>query len=147
MNRHALTKRRKGNATMSNAEAANTAAAVAEQGAHVAPEKASSKKGASQEKGAPSPAPKAKKTAKAGAQKKAAKPARKAAAPRAESKTAKILALIRRPKGATLAEIMKVTDWQAHSVRGFISIAGKKHGIKIESSKSESGDRVYRAAK
>ena len=127
---------------MSNAETANTAAAVAEQGAHVAPEKASSKKGASQKKGAP----KAKKTAKANPEK-ATKSARKAAAPRAESKGAKILALIQRPKGATLAEIMKATDWQAHSVRGFISIAGKKQGIKIESSKNEAGDRVYRSTK
>jgi Protein of unknown function (DUF3489) len=127
---------------MTNAETANAAAAVAEQGAHVAPEKPTSKKGASRKKGAS----KARKTAKA-SPKKAAKPARKAAAPRAESKTAKILALIQRPKGATLAEIMKAADWQAHSVRGFISTAGKKRGINIESSKSESGDRVYRAAK
>jgi hypothetical protein len=50
-------------------------------------------------------------------------------------------------KGANLAEIMKATYWQAHSVRGFISAAGKKHNITIESSKGESGDRVYRIAK
>jgi len=131
---------------MSNAEAANIAAAVAEQGAHVAPEKASSKK-ASQKKGALSAAPKAKKTAKAGAPKKAAKPTRKAAAPRAESKGAKIIALIQRSKGASLAEIMKATDWQAHSVRGFISTASKKHGIKIESSKNDAGDRFYHSTK
>jgi|SRR6185312_9238957 len=137
-------------------------AAVAEQGAHVAPEKAASKKGASKQKGAPkggkpakgakakAAAPKkaaAKKEAKA--TKKAAKPARakEAKAPRAESKTAKILELIGRAKGATLAEIMKATDWQAHSVRGFISIASKKHSINIESSKNESGERVYKVAR
>jgi hypothetical protein len=113
---------------------------------HLAPEAAPSKKGTSRKKGAP----KAKKTAKTPAPKKGAKPAnkagkpeREAAAPRAESKGAKILEMIRRAKGATLAEIMKATDWQAHSVRGFISTAGKKHGIDIESSKNEAGDRVY----
>jgi hypothetical protein len=37
-----------------------------------------------------------------------------ASAPRAESKGAKILELIGRPKGASLAEIQKATGWQAH---------------------------------
>jgi hypothetical protein len=134
---------------MTNAET-NTAATVAAQGAHVAPEKAPSRKAATQKKGAPrgqktAKGAKPKKTAKAS--KKAAKAERKTTAPRAESKGAKILALIRRPKGATLAEIMKATDWQAHSVRGFISIAAKKHSINIESSKNEAGDRVYKIAK
>ena len=77
----------------------------------------------------------------------AKKTERKAAAPRAESKGAKILDMIARAKGATLAEIMKATDWQAHSVRGFISIAAKKHSINIESSKNDAGDRVYKTAK
>jgi hypothetical protein len=143
---------------MTNAEATTTenAATVAEQGAHAAAEKASSKKGATQKKGAPkghkatkggkakvSP----KKEAKAG--KKAAKPAHAndASTPRAESKGAKILELIGRPKGATLAEIVKATDWQKHSIRGFLSTAAKKHGLKIESTKTEAGDRVYQIKK
>jgi len=42
---------------------------------------------------------------------------------------------------------MKVVDWQAHSVRGFISTASKKHGIKIESSKNDAGDRFYHSTK
>ena len=50
-------------------------------------------------------------------------------------------------KGATLAEIMKATDWQAHSVRGFISTASKKHGVKIESAKNDDGKRTYRIGK
>ena len=143
---------------MTNAEATTTenAVAVAEAGATVALETASSKKGASQKTGAPKgqkaakgsktkPVPK--KDAKAG--KKATKPtrAKEASAPRAESKGAKILELIGRPKGASLAEIMKATDWQAHSVRGFLSTAAKKHGLKIESSKTEAGDRVYQIKK
>ena len=131
---------------MTNAEATITenAATVAEQGAHVAPEKTSSKKGASQKKGAPK-GQKAAKGGKAKAGKKAAKPAqaKEASAPQAESKGAKILELIGRPKGATLAEIVKATDWQKHSIRGFLSTAAKKHGLKIESTKTEAGDRVY----
>jgi hypothetical protein len=42
---------------------------------------------------------------------------------------------------------MKITDWQAHSVRGFISTVGKKYGIKIESAKSDAGERAYSIAK
>ena len=142
---------------MKNVEStdATETAAVAAHGAHVAPEKAASKKGATQKKGAP----KGQKTAKgaktkAAAPKKAAKPSKKAARPdarpappRTESKGAKIMEMIGRAKGATLAEIMKITDWQAHSVRGFISTAGKKHGVKIESTKNEAGDRLYRSSK
>jgi hypothetical protein len=138
--------------TTAETTATDKAAALAAQGAHVAPEKPPAKKGASQKKGAP----KAKKTAKqakakAAAPKRAAKPgakaSKKAAAPRAESKGAKILEMIARPKGATLAEIMKATDWQAHSVRGFISTAAKRHGVKIESAKNEAGARTYKLAK
>jgi hypothetical protein len=141
---------------MTNAET-NTAATLAEQGAHVAPENASSKKGATQKKGSP----KSQKAAKgsktkavapkkeAKSSKKAARPARakEASMPRPESKGAKILDMIGRAKGATLAEIRKATDWQAHSVRGFLSTAAKKHGLKIESTKTEAGDRVYKIAK
>ena len=142
---------------MTNAEATTTtetAVAVVEQGAPVAPTKAASKKGASPKKSAPKgqkPAKSAKKPSapKKGAKatKKAAKPAKDASAPRAESKGAKILELISRPKGATLAEIMKATDWQAHSVRGFLSTAGKKRGIKIDSEKNDAGERVYQIKK
>jgi Protein of unknown function (DUF3489) len=141
---------------MKNNEATETtqAAPVAEQGAHVARELAPSKKGASQKKGAPKgqKAAKGAKT-KAATPKKEAKAGKKAArtkeasTPRAESKGAKIIEMIGRAKGATLAEIMKATDWQAHSVRGFISTAAKKNRIKIESSKNDSGDRVYKVAK
>jgi hypothetical protein len=42
---------------------------------------------------------------------------------------------------------MTATGWQAHSVRGFISTAGKKHAVKIESLRNEAGGRVYQIAK
>jgi hypothetical protein len=42
---------------------------------------------------------------------------------------------------------MKATEWQAHSVRGFVSVAAKKHRLKIESAKNEAGDRAYKIAK
>ena len=52
------------------------------------------------------------------------------------SNKAKVIALLERAKGATLAELMAVTGWQAHSVRGFISgTLGKKLKMKIDSFK------------
>lgn len=55
--------------------------------------------------------------------------------------------MLRRPAGATLADIMSATGWQAHSVRGFISGGlSKKMGIKVESFKTESGARAYRVS-
>jgi hypothetical protein len=144
--------------TMTNvndeATSTETTVDVAEQGAPVGPTKAAPKKDASSKK----EAPKAKKRAKSAkpATKKPTKPLMEAAksaadkelkAPRAESKGAKILELIGRSKGATLAEIMKATDRQAHSVRGFLSTAGKKRGIEIESSKNDAGQRAYQINK
>jgi hypothetical protein len=63
------------------------------------------------------------------------------------SKKAIVIDLLKRPEGATLNQIMEATAWQAHSVRGFISGSlTKKMGLKIESSKSKDGERVYRSA-
>ena len=68
----------------------------------------------------------------------------KKASGRQGSKTAKILALLERPDGASLKELMAATGWQAHSVRGFLSgQVGKKMGRKVESSAQE-GERHYR---
>jgi len=55
--------------------------------------------------------------------------------------------MISRPKGATLTEIMKPTDCQAHSVRGFISTLGKEMGLKVDSVRRDDGERVYTIAK
>ena len=134
------------------ATATDTAATVAQQGATVAPDKAPSKTGARQKKGVPKgqkaakgrkTKPTAKKTAKTGKKSAKATRAKEARTPRAESKGARILEMIGRAKGAKLAEIMKATDWQAHSVRGFLSTAAKKHKLQIESARNEAGERVY----
>ena len=100
-------------------------ARVAPRRAHVA-----RKKGKSAKK--PSPA------------KKAPKGHKKAGAARDGSKAQKILDLLKRPEGATLKGLMKATDWQAHSVRGFLSgTIGKKMGLKVASAKTEDGERTY----
>ena len=81
--------------------------------------------------------------------KKAARAKKAASKPRADrtNKKAEVIAIMKRAKGATLAEIMKATGWQAHTVRGFVSILGGKGGQKIESSKTAAGDRTYRITK
>jgi Protein of unknown function (DUF3489) len=144
MSRHTPTGRKKRiRKTDMNNAAANTAATVADKARTSRRNRPPAKKGATQTMGAP----KGRKTAKGGKAKgtapktkaKAA-PTKGASTPRAESKGAKIIEMIGRAKGATLAEIMKATDWQAHSVRGFISTATKKHQLKIESSKTEAGE-------
>jgi hypothetical protein len=63
------------------------------------------------------------------------------------SKKAIVIELLKRPEGASLNDIMAATDWQAHSVRGFISGAlTKKMGLKVEASKRDDGVRIYRIA-
>jgi hypothetical protein len=72
------------------------------------------------------------------------KPAKKEKATRQGSKTDTALELLKRPDGASLAEIMKAMGWQAHSVRGFLSgTVGKKMGLAVTSRKSQDGQRSY----
>ena len=71
----------------------------------------------------------------------------KPAGARDGSKKAEVLGLLQRKGGATLAQLMKATGWQAHSVRGFISGAlGKKMGLQVDSVRREDGERVYSIA-
>jgi hypothetical protein len=63
------------------------------------------------------------------------------------NKKAEVIAMMKRAKGVTLAEIVEATGWQKHTVRGFVSILGSKGGEKIESSKNAAGERSYRIAK
>jgi hypothetical protein len=130
---------------------ADQAATVAEPGAPVAPEKAATKKRASKKKSSP----KAKGSAKAAAPKKAGKAPKAPRAARVKkdagegrtNKKAEVLAMMKRAKGATLAEIVEATGWQKHTIRGFVSILGSKGGLKIDSSKSAAGERTYRISK
>src|SRR5713226_4096366 len=63
---------------------------------------------------------------------------------RAHSKQARVLALLRRSSGATIAGVMRSTGWQSHTVRGFLTaVVRKKLGLKLESEKAD-GKRVYR---
>jgi hypothetical protein len=66
-----------------------------------------------------------------------------ALAPEAKTKIELVIGMINRTSGATLAEIMAATGWQAHTVRGFICVQPKELGVKVESFKRE-GERVYR---
>jgi uncharacterized protein DUF3489 len=100
---------------------------VAPQAADVAPTKGKAKKSSAK---APRPAR-----------------AKKGATESSGNKKAEVIAMMKRAKGATLAEIMAATAWQKHTVRGFVSILGSKGGQKIESAKNAAGERCYRIAK
>lgn len=71
----------------------------------------------------------------------------KSAAPSARSgtKSATVIDLLKSKSGASLAEMMKATGWQAHSVRGFLAGSlRKRHGLAAESEKAADGERRYR---
>jgi predicted HTH transcriptional regulator len=66
---------------------------------------------------------------------------------RANSKQAQLIEMLKRPEGATIEEIVKKFDWQAHTVRGAIAGALKKKlGLNVQSEKVEGRGRVYRIA-
>jgi hypothetical protein len=131
---------------MTNVQA-TPAATVAEQGAPAAPVKASSKKQAIASKVAPKAHPLAKGVKSKNDTRRTAKTAKPQPGPRPGSKGAKVLALLARANGASLTELMKATKWQAHSVRGFLSTASRKHRVTIESFKNDKGARIYRIKK
>jgi hypothetical protein len=66
---------------------------------------------------------------------------------RENSKQATVISMLKRPEGATIAQICEATSWQAHTVRGtFAGAFKKKLGLTITSDKTEGGARTYRAA-
>jgi hypothetical protein len=63
---------------------------------------------------------------------------------RPDTKHARIIAMLRAPAGTTIAEIVTATDWQQHSVRGFLAgVVRKKLGLNLVSEQTDKG-RVYR---
>jgi Protein of unknown function (DUF3489) len=71
-------------------------------------------------------------------------PASSKSAATPDTKHARILAMLRAPGGTTIASIMTATDWQQHSVRGFLAgVVRKKLGFNLVSEQTDKG-RVYR---
>ena len=85
----------------------------------------------------------ARKTAKPVARKRGATTSSKANA-EPNTKHVRIIAMLKSPSGATVARIMSATDWQQHSVRGFLAgIVRKKLGLNLVSEVTDRG-RIYR---
>jgi Protein of unknown function (DUF3489) len=71
-------------------------------------------------------------------------PASSKVAARPHTKRARILAMLRMPAGTTIPAMMTATDWQQHSVRGFLAgVVRKKLGLNLVSEQTDKG-RVYR---
>jgi hypothetical protein len=85
----------------------------------------------------------ARKTAKPTSRKRSA-PASSRSAAGPDTKHARIIALLRMPTGATIASLATATEWQQHSVRGFLAgVVRKKLGLNLVSEQTDKG-RVYR---
>ena len=85
----------------------------------------------------------ARKTAKPASRKRLV-PASSKLGSRPDTKHSRIVAMLRAPAGATIAAIMTATDWQQHSVRGFLAgVVRKKLGLNLTSEQTDKG-RVYR---
>ena len=71
--------------------------------------------------------------------------ASKPVAIRGGTKQARLVEMLKRAEGATIAEICTATGWQAHSARGAISgTLRKKQGLQVEATSEPERGRVYR---
>jgi hypothetical protein len=87
--------------------------------------------------------PRARKTARPASRKRSA-PASSRSAARSDTKHARIIAMLRTPAGATIASLVTATEWQQHSVRGFLAgVVRKKLRLNLVSEQTDKG-RVYR---
>ena len=59
-------------------------------------------------------------------------------------KSSNVVCAMRRPNGATIAELLKITDWKANSVYGFISILRRDGRFQIEGFARQDGQHAYR---
>ena len=125
-------------APMGDPEAPETDAAK-----NAAPEADSAPTGADEAPAGPAPK-------KRGRPRKAAPTGADTAAPRKTrdgTKQAQLIAMLRRPEGATIAQIVEATGWQPHTVRGaFAGALKKKLGLTVTSEKVDGGERTYRIA-
>ncbi|BDC53216.1 hypothetical protein F183_A55310 (plasmid) [Bryobacterales bacterium F-183] len=65
-----------------------------------------------------------------------------------QSRTGQVLMLLQSKEGASLPKLQKLTGWQLHTIRGFMSgTIKKKLGYAVISEKLSNGDRNYRIAK
>ncbi|MGE0665748.1 MAG: DUF3489 domain-containing protein [Sphingomonadales bacterium] len=69
--------------------------------------------------------------------------AHKPAPRRGSGKVDAVLALLRRSEGASIADMNAVTEWQAHSIRAFLS-GLRKQGTEVIRTKDDAGKAVYR---
>lgn len=63
------------------------------------------------------------------------------------TKLAALIDAMRHPDGATIAQMMAGTSWQAHTIRGAISgMVRKRLGFEVVTEKGADGQRAYRIA-